>query len=129
MTTRCQLCGAIIEPGGLPDGVLETDEGKLYAYDRLSAAMWFHIIDRHPTQSKEAESNQARAAKMYAMNWADHTDTMIAIKMQWRQHMLMAMSVTTRSENDTPERYAAAEAAGDPAAGSNAKKSKRNRSN
>lgn len=150
MTTRCQLCGAIIEYC-VPDGALDTDEARLYIYDRISAAMWFHIEDQHPTQRQEAEANQARAAKMYAMNWADHTETMTAIKMQWRQHMLIAMSVTTRGENDTPERYAArhpncscgtasrgacivhsqaaAEAAGSPAAGSNAKKSERNRSN
>lgn len=90
--------------------------------------MWQHLLDNHETQTKEGIVNQHRAAKMYAMNWTEHTETMTHLKHQWRQQMLIGMSVTTRGEYDTPERYAADAAAADPT-GSNAKKSERNRSN
>lgn len=101
MTARCQLCGKVIEGQYIP--VDQTDErGTMMAYDSLSAVMWLHISDDHPDQMVEGMLAQRRAAKMYAMNWADHSAQMIPVKQQWRQHMLIAMSVTTRSESDVP---------------------------
>ena len=126
MKTRCQLCGDLIESQYIP--VDQTDErGMLMAYDSLSAVMWLHISDSHRDQMEEGMLVQRRAAKMYAMNWADHTDAMIGIKQEWRQHMLIAMTVTTRAEGDVPSDDQAAAAGG--AAGSNEKNEERNRSN
>jgi hypothetical protein len=122
VTTKCQLCGALIEGKYFPaDG---SPQQLLRAYDSLSAHMWLHISDHHREQMEEGMLVQRRAAKMYAMNWADHSEAMIPIKQDWRQHMLIAMSVTTRREDDMPA--ADQTAAGSPDA--KAKNSERNTS-
>jgi hypothetical protein len=126
MTARCQLCGITVTSSFNAKDATEPE--LLMEYDNLSWCMWLHIIENHATQALEGKANQARAARMYAMNWADHDRTMLLLKQEWRQRMLIAMTVTTRAEHETPERYAADAAAADPA-GLNAKKSARNKSN
>jgi hypothetical protein len=123
MQARCQLCGTVIH-GGVFN--IEDETGQLMAYDSLSAHMWLHVSDHHRLQMEEGMMAQRRAAKMYAMNWADHTDEMIAVKQAWRKHMLLAMTVTTRHEDQVPQAQPASDAAAD---GSNEKKSARNTSN
>jgi hypothetical protein len=121
MKARCQLCGDVIESKFIPRDPNDRNE-MLMAYDSLSAHMWLHISDTHRPQMEEGMLTQRRAAKMYAMNWADHTDEMTALKQEWRQHMLIAMSVTTRAA--TAEDQAAGSIDG-----SNAKNEARNASN
>jgi hypothetical protein len=124
MSTRCQLCGTIVQGNVFS---VDTEQGRLMAYDSLATYMWFHISDHHGDQMQEGMLVQRRAAKMYAMNWADHSDEMIPVKQAWRQHMLLAMSVTTRREDQVPaEDQPSSDAA---ALGSNEKKSPRNTSN
>lgn len=103
MTAKCQLCGVTVE--GRYVAADETEESMLMEYDNLSAHMWLHISDHHPEQVIEGILCQQRAAKLYAMNWADHTQTMIAVKVEWRTRMLARMTVTTRRESDTPAAY------------------------
>lgn len=117
MNARCQLCGDVIESQYTPVDPTDARE-MLMAYDSLSAHMWLHISDHHRSQMEEGMLVQRRAAKMYAMNWADHTEAMIPVKQEWRQHMLIAMTVTSRREDETP---ATDQAAGNAAVGSNAK--------
>jgi hypothetical protein len=124
MTASCQLCGKLIEGKFIP--APGDPMGQLQAYDSLSAHMWAHISDDHRPQMEEGMLVQRRAAKMYAMNWADHTEEMIGVKQEWRQHMLIAMSVTTRAEGDVPPDD---QAAAGGAAGSNEKNEARKRSN
>lgn len=128
MTARCQLCGEVIQgryvENATPTALTpeQEEQQKLWAYDSLSASFWLHISDNHREQMEEGMLVQRRAAKLYAMNWADHADEMIPVKQQWRQHMLIAMSVTTRRVGDAPPDQAATPEA------SNAKKSERNAS-
>ena len=124
MTAKCQLCGVTVSSRYIPTETTVSEQ--LREYDNLSAHMWIHISDFHRDQMSEGMLNQQRAAKMYAMNWADHTETMVLIKQEWRQHMLIAMTVTTRAQ--TPEEVAADQAAGS-TAGSNEKNEVRNTSN
>lgn len=126
MTGKCQLCGVTVTGRYVAKEASERE--LLMEYDNLSAHMWIHISDNHPDQMAEGIIQQQRAAKMYAMNWADHTETMILIKQEWRKQLLIGMSVTTRAA--TPEeRTAAAQDAAAAAAGSNEKNEARNRSN
>jgi len=74
MTAKCQLCQALIE-SNFAAPPTEDAEGRqrmeLIEYDRLSAYMWLHISEQHPDQTQEGILCQQRAAKLYAMNWAD----------------------------------------------------------
>lgn len=125
MTARCQLCGVTVT--GRYVRKEESERELLMEYDSLSAHMWIHIFDNHRDQMAEGIVNQQRAAKMYAMNWADHTDTMVLIKQEWRKAMLIGMSVTTLN---TAHEYLQRQAADDAAAeGSNEKNDARKMSN
>lgn len=119
MTAKCQLCGVTVSSRYVPKDT--TVREQLMEYDNLSAHMWIHISDFHRDQMAEGIVNQQRAAKMYAMNWADHTETMVLIKQEWRQHMLIGMSVTTRAAT-------AEDQATGSAAASNEKNAERNKS-
>ena len=150
MTARCQLCGVTVTSRYIAQDATEIQ--LLMEYDNLSAHMWNHVHENHRHQADEGKNAAQRTLRMYAMNWADHTETMIHIKQEWRKHMLIALTITSRSEQDTPGRHpncscgtgsrgacivhskppdhhAADAAAADPAAGSNAKNSDKNRSN
>jgi len=114
MTARCQLCSVTVLSNYAPMDP-EDDREKLIEYDRLSAYMWLHISENHPMQVQEGILVQQRAAKMYAMNWADTEPAQLLtvsgedVKRLWRSNLLMAMSVTTRAE-DAPADQAAGEA-------------------
>lgn len=129
MTAKCQLCGVTVTGRYVArEDTEDSVRELLMEYDNLSAHMWIHISDNHRDQMAEGIVQQQRAAKMYAMNWADHTETMVLIKQEWRKQMLIGMTVTSRAA--TPEERAAAQAqAAEAAAGSNEKNEARNRSN
>jgi hypothetical protein len=95
VTACCQLCGVTVTGRYVAKDATERE--LLMEYDNLSAHMWIHISDFHRDQCAEGMVQQQRAAKMYAMNWADHTETMVMVKQEWRKHMLIGMSVTSRA--------------------------------
>jgi hypothetical protein len=127
MTARCQLCGVTITGRYVAKDATERE--LLMEYDNLSAHMWIHISDFHRDQMAEGITQQQRAAKMYAMNWADHTETMILIKQEWRKHMLIGMTVTTRAMTPEELREGQTPAPAGGAVGSNEKNEARNKSN
>lgn len=131
MKALCQLCGATVEAGPGAASLLETIQApdtepatrhqlELIVYDRLSAFMWLHISEHHQHQTEEGTLCQQRAAKMYAMNWADAsadpgTDIQ-RLQRDWRAQMVLKLSTTTRY--DDPAEPPAAAAVSSPSTGS-----------
>lgn len=124
----CQLCGFQLfgppqaETHGIEAG---SEQGKVIDYDALASHMWKHISDRHPEQMNEGIMQQRRAAKMYAMNWANIAAELEPVRVQHRAQLLMALTVTTQFEAAP----AVASSPSSEGAGSNEKKSERNVSN
>ena len=136
MKATCQLCGQLIASRHIPG--LETQDVELFkAYDSMAAQMWLHISNSHQNQTQEGIMVQQRAAKMYAMTWADAPE-LDEIRRQYRAEMLMRMATSTEWEGDRAltipaQAIGAAEpalAGADPSGdASKSKKSSRNASN
>jgi hypothetical protein len=109
MKVTCQLCGDVIRvdfvrlpiPASL-EGVARNDAEltqQLQEYDLLAGTMSRHLNNKHPNQSEEQAGCMFLAGKMYAMNWADAPE-LEALKREWRNHVLMRMTVTTQRDGD-----------------------------
>lgn len=133
MTARCQLCDAVVVSHFEPELILSVDQqmAQLQEYDQLSAHMWLHISDRHPQQTEEGILCQRRAAKMYAMNWATTDAELGPVKVQWRQALLLKLTVTTQFTGGNAQADAATDSpdSSSDGFGSNEKKSVRKVSN
>jgi hypothetical protein len=130
MKATCQLCGQLIVSKHVP-GLDTADVEEFRAYDSLSAQMWWHISNCHKNQTEEGILVQQRAAKMYAMTWADAPD-LDELRRRYRAEMLMRMATSTEWEGDRTTHagaLAAAPAAADPEASGDASKSKKSSRN
>jgi len=104
IAATCELCEARIEA---EEQIVTTTDAAareigrhvLMAYDKLATKMWLHIMQHHPLQSQEGMLAQVRAAKMYAMNWAKIDPSLDHLRKQYRAELIIAMSVTTRVED------------------------------
>lgn len=134
MTAKCDLCKDTII--GRPQAEIHgiepaTERGKIVDYDALAAQMWLHISESHPDQMAEGIMTQRRAAKMYAMNWANIAPELETVRQQHRQQLLIAMTVTSRQTvQEVAEALPAASSDSESSGnGSNEKKSDKNVSN
>jgi hypothetical protein len=130
MKAICILCGQHVTSKHMP-GLLPAETEELLTYDSLSAQMWLHISNSHPSQMQEGILNQQRAAKMYAMNWATAPE-LDELQRRYRAGLLIRMTITTEFKGIRQAEAAApgAEPDADPSGdASKSKKSSRNASN
>jgi hypothetical protein len=103
MTAVCQLCKATVQGPAVAEANRVdpfSEDGVYLDYDALSAYMWVHITDFHPNQVEEGIMQQRRAAKMYAMNWANIAPELESVRQRHRATLLVGLTVTTEFRGD-----------------------------